>query len=484
MTWLPSKLFGTVWNMFAPNFERAVRSVEPAGRQPLPDQLRGLALLGIVLVNMPFLAISGTGGFLPSATATWYNQATAFLVVAFAQGKFYLLFSFLFGYSLTLLLRRRTGDGLRRYRRRLVGLAVLGVLHAVFFFIADILFSYALLGIGLLFFVNRSSRAALWSAAAAFAGGVLLLVELVLSSRGTSQTGLVGTDPAVLDAALRGGFLDAAAGRIAVLPEMFVAFGVLNWFPAFAMFLLGLVAGRNNVLARPLEHRRLWRGLLVLAAVIGLPGGIAAGWLAHGPGAESPLRDVLAVAIGFGTAPALTAGYVAVVALATRSRVLRLVEPAGRMSLTGYLGESILLSAIFCGWGLGLLGQLGAFQAALVALACWLALDVFAHLWLGRFAYGPFEWVLRCWSYGAVVPLRPQDVAGRPSGEGQPGPWSPAAVQRLHDDLARYATDNGARIGKDVVVFGAVRQALLDHVDETAPPARPTPSNSAVERTS
>ncbi|MEG9218931.1 hypothetical protein V6S72_33495, partial [Pseudomonas aeruginosa] len=74
-----------------------------AVRHPLPDQLRGLALLGIVLVNMPFLAISGTGGFLPSSTSTWYDQATAFAVVAFAQGKFYLLFSFLFGYSLTLL---------------------------------------------------------------------------------------------------------------------------------------------------------------------------------------------------------------------------------------------------------------------------------------------------------------------------------------------------------------------------------------------
>lgn len=112
--------------------------------------------------------------------------------------------------------------------RRLVGLAVLGVLHAVFFFIADILFSYALLGIGLLFFVSRSNRTALWGAAAAFTGGILLLVELVLSARATPENGLVGTDPTVLDAALRGGFLDAAVGRIEVIPEVFVAFGVLN----------------------------------------------------------------------------------------------------------------------------------------------------------------------------------------------------------------------------------------------------------------
>lgn len=156
--------------------------------------------------------------------------------------------------------------------------------------------------------------------------------------------------------------------------------------------------------------------------MIGLPGGITAGVLAHGSGTEN---DVLAVAIGFGTAPALTAGYVAIIALATRSPVLRLVEPAGRMSLTGYLGESILLTAIFCGWGLGLLGQLGAFHAALVALGVWLALDVFAHLWLRRYTYGPFEWLLRCWSYNKIVRLRaggPSPQPGVRSATRPPGP--------------------------------------------------------------
>lgn len=463
------------------NPSAAASTTAPAAvRHPLPDQLRGVALLGIVLVNMPFLAINGTGGFVASSTSTWYDQATAFAVVAFAQGKFYLLFSFLFGYSLTLLLRRRTGDGLRRYRRRLVGLAVLGVLHAVFFFIADILFSYALLGIGLLVFVVRSNRVALCGAAVAFTAGILMLLGLLLSTPDTPQNGLVGSDPAILDAALRGSFLDAAAGRIAVLPEMFIAFGVLNWFPAFAMFLLGLVAGRLGILANPADHTRLWKGLLVLAATIGLPGGVAASWLAHGPGPDGPVRDGLSVALGFGTAPALTAGYVAVIALATCSRMLRLVEPAGRMSLTGYLGESILLCAIFCGWGLGLLGQLGAFHAALVALAVWLALDVFAHLWLHRYTYGPFEWVLRCWSYATIVPLRaartdppaaaPPHPGNRPTDPLPETPlpatgWGPEAVEELYRGLTGYTQDHRARIGDDIIAFGATRQVLLDHIE-------------------
>lgn len=87
------------------------------------------------------------------------------------------------------------------------------------------------------------------------------------------------------------------------------------------------------------------------------------------------------------------------------------------MSLTGYLGESILLAAVFCGWGLGLFGRLGAFPAALIALAVWFALEVFARAWLSRFAYGSFEWLLRAWSYRAWPPLRrpqPTDHTAEP----------------------------------------------------------------------
>jgi uncharacterized protein len=81
-------------------------------------------------------------------------------------------------------------------------------------------------------------------------------------------------------------------------------------------------------------------------------------------------------------------------------------EPAGRMSLTGYLGESIVLAAIFCGWGLGLFGVLSLTQSLFVALGVWLALELFAKQWLQIFTYGPFEWILRSWSNLEIASLR------------------------------------------------------------------------------
>lgn len=71
------------------------------------------------------------------------------------------------------------------------------------------------------------------------------------------------------------------------------------------------------------------------------------------------------------------------------------------MSLTGYLGESLLLAAFACGWGLGRLGTVGAAQAALLALGVWFTLECFAHLWQRRFAHGPAEHLLRRWTHRA-----------------------------------------------------------------------------------
>lgn len=394
-------------------------------RERLPDQLRGLALLGIVLVNMPFLALSNAG-FTEAHSPGVADRVTEFIVVAFAQGKFYLLFAFLFGYSLSLMLRRRSADGLRRYRWRLVGLAVLGVAHATLFFIGDILLSYAVLGVALLWFVGRSDRVVLRGALAAYAVGISVLAAVVFAVAAAPQSAGEASfvaDPATLDGALRGSFADGAAARLAALPEVLVVLGALNWSLALAMFLLGLAAGRRGVLARPQEHARLWRRLLLAGTVVGLPGGLVSALLTA-TGDHSAAQETLGVALGFATAPFLTGAYVALAARWTNRRALAVLEPAGRMSLTGYLGESILLSAIFCGWGLGLFGQLSAFPAALVAIAVWLALDVFATLWLARHRYGPFEWLLRAWSYRTWPPMRRHRPTEHPTGLAQPEPSS------------------------------------------------------------
>ena len=375
-------------------------------RQALPDQLRGFALLGIIVVNMPFLAVSNIGVW-ELQLSNLSDKVVAFLIVALAQGKFYLLFAFLFGYSLTLILKSRSTNSVRRYLRRLIGLAVLGAGHAYLFFIGDILMSYALLGIVLLLFIGRSTRTVLFASACAYVIGLALLVLVFFETRRTENSaGGFITNPTALDEAIRGSFLDSVVGRANVLPEALLVQLVINWFPALSMFLLGLAAGRVGLLSDPAKHKSLWRSCVIVGVLVGLPAGITSAWLALVPEDPTGVNGIAGVVVGFALAPALSAGYVGAIALLSHRRFMSYAEPAGRMSLTGYLGESILLAAIFCGWGLGLFGVLSLTKALLVALGVWIALEVIAKQWLRSFAYGPFEWILRSWSNLEIATFR------------------------------------------------------------------------------
>jgi uncharacterized protein len=375
-------------------------------RQTLPDQLRGFALLGIIVVNMPFLAVSNIGIW-EMQLSNLSDKVVAFLIMALAQGKFYLLFAFLFGYSLTLILKSRSTNSIKKYLRRLVGLALLGAGHAYLFFIGDILMSYALLGIVLLLFIGRSMRTVLFASVFSYLIGLVLLTLVFFETLGTeSSAGGFISDPDALDKALTGSFLDSVVGRANAIPEALLVQLFINWFPAMSMFLLGLAAGRIGLLSDPTKNKTLWRKCVIVGVFVGLPAGIASAWLALVPEDPNGVYGIAGVVVGFALAPALSAGYVGAIALLSHRRFMSYTEPAGRMSLTGYLGESILLAAIFCGWGLGLFGLLSLTQALIVALGVWIALELFAKLWLRNFAYGPFEWILRSWSKFEIATFR------------------------------------------------------------------------------
>lgn len=365
-------------------------------RISLLDQVRGFALLGIVLVNVPFLGITNAG--LTAAVATTpLDAGVAFLIVTLAQGKFYLLFAFLFGYSAALLLRDDSRARRSAYLRRMLGLVILGALHAVFFFIGDILMSYAVLGLVLLLLVRRSPRALLITAAVSLvaAASILALIVLDAVEQGFVDAGIV-VDPVAFDRILaEGSFLEAAGGRLSVLPEALLFQIAVNWFPAFAMFALGLAATRTTLFTEPARHTTLWRRMIIVAVLVGLPLAALSGWLQVISVDPTGVDQVLGVALGFVAAPALSIGYVAAFALLTRTRWAQGFAPAGKASLSIYLAESVVLSAIFSGWGLGLFGAVSVAGAAAIAVVTWLMLDGAAALWLRRFRYGPMEYVLR-----------------------------------------------------------------------------------------
>jgi uncharacterized protein len=367
--------------------------VPGVAREVLPDRLRGLALLGIVVVNAAYLGISADG-LTPAAVDGGVNRLTALLVLTFAQAKFYLLFSFLFGYSTAFILRDHSRPHRQRYLRRVLALLVFGLAHAAFFYVGDILITYAVLGLLLLGLSRRSDRALLWWAVAAFVVAVLLLAALAVLAAAYPEegSGLGGLDVALAS----GGFAEAALARLEALPIVLFYLQFLQAPMAFAAFVLGLRASRVRLLARADAHGALWRKLAGWGWGLGLPLQAVSAWLqvdAIGAGTPYSVLGALGFALNFSTAPLLTAGYVGSMALLIQRRPAfgAMLAPAGRMSLTVYIGESALMSLVFAGYGLGYFGQWGLFPVVLTGIGSWVLLSVFAGCWMCRFERGPLE---------------------------------------------------------------------------------------------
>ncbi|MDH6207369.1 uncharacterized protein M2114_000123 [Aurantimicrobium minutum] len=365
-------------------------------RQVLPDRLRGLALLGIVIVNAPFLGIS-VEGFTQQSISGPLDLATMFAVISLAEGKFYLLFSFLFGYSASFILKDQSRPNRRRYLRRLIGLFLFGMIHAVFFFSGDILITYSLLGLFLFFISRYSDRAVKNWAITAVAISVLITSSIAAVGVVTAEeeTGLEFLQQALTS----GTFVDAAAARFETLPLFFILLLLLQGPMAFFAFLLGLLAFRNNLLASPEKYSLLWRKLTIWGWSVGLPLQVVATALqvtALADGVPSSPMAMFGLGLGLISAPILTAGYISTVVLLVQRKptFLSFMAPAGQMSLTVYLSESIVLSFVFAAYGLGYFGQWGAFPVVVAGVVTWAILTIASNYWLKKFSQGPFEKVL------------------------------------------------------------------------------------------
>ncbi len=382
-----------------------------ANRDLAPDALRGFALLGILIVNIPFLALLSAEG----ARGTWLegpaNGTAAFLMIALFAGKFYILFAFLFGYSANYLIKgERSNRG--RWARRSFVLMLFGAVHFTFFWHGDILFLYGLLGLLLIPFLFRADRTlkiwtrviySFFTVILVFAASSVVIFERLLPEEVEFEV-----DNAVsLDGIMRdGSFTEAIAPRLE-LWTFGIATGILlqGGF-VFAAFLFGLRAGRERLLSKPLEELHVGRKIKV-ALLIGLPLQVAGAVIAvlnEQTTKTSEGTYIFALVLCFVTAPLLTFGYVALFLrwIQGGSKVVNWLRQAGRMSLTVYLSQSIIVSLIFAPWGLGLFQEVPLWAVLVIAVGVWAVLVQLSNYWLNRFDQGPLERVMGLLTKGRV----------------------------------------------------------------------------------
>jgi len=367
-------------------------------RDLAPDVLRGFALLGILVVNIQFMGLNSDQGARGEWTQGFANGSATFLIAALFAGKFYLLFSFLFGYSSNYVIQNNRSNRARWIKRCFV-LIAFGALHFKFLWHGDIIFLYGLFGLLLTFFFFRSDRTIqIWtrivfSVSAVFIAlfGVLtIIVEYLLKE----DLGI--TTESSLDVILQNGtFLESIPARIEVW-LLSISSGIfLQGGLAFAAFLLGLRLARSNFLSSPINKAANSR-LMKKGLVLGLPiQVIAAVILLQNEQAAEPSESIYLVAlfISFVSAPLLSMFYVGVIRklVEEKPRLVLWLMPAGKMSLTIYISQSVVTSLIFGPWGLGLFQALQTWQVFLLAFAIWLILSYLAAQWLKKFNQGPLE---------------------------------------------------------------------------------------------
>jgi uncharacterized protein len=386
------------------------RPIGPAERIDAIDVLRGLALLGVVAMNVvTIFRVSIFERFLfpkPPLSFSSIDSAVETILMLAVDLKALALFSLLFGAGLAIQFERLARSERRTslLLRRLAVLLAFGLIHLCLIWNGDILTEYALAGFIVLPFLFGPR----WLLAVAALASLGLYLEMQVFPPPGLWPGTAAITQDVTDANriyATGSFLDVLAFRLREIP-LFAALHVYIFPRTIGLFLLGAFAWRTGILRNPSRHLLF----LIAATCIGLgaalilchAGGlIASGSIAGGRirALAEPLGTIL-LALGYGAA------IIGIANLASGKRLLGWAAPLGRMAFTNYLAQSVILGWIFYGYGLGLFGRLGVTSALAIGLAVYFVQVPFSAWWLSRYRYGPVEWLWRTLMYGAAQPMR------------------------------------------------------------------------------
>ena len=366
------------------------------------DALRGFSLLGIAVVNTPWIGLNPA---LPDllwndarrAALPFHDLLSAGIVEGLFEGKFYPQFAALFGLGTAKLIARDKSA----YARRIAVLFVFGLLHSLFGWWGDILLNYALLGV-ILFALNYLPPKAILIAMLLMLGGTTVLsisVDTWMAPEAAPSAERLAEQAASIahnNAIYRdGSFLEVSWHRY---EELLAFFGPYNWtyrLNTIVMGAFGLWLERSGSLRRLLASPR--HGLI--ASLL-----IAIGML---------LSASLSIDVGHYilTSNVLALGYGAAFLWLMRREgaalhvIRKFCAGIGQMAITAYLTQTLIFTFFFYGYGLGMYGQVGPGFALGFAITVWCAEAIGCHLWMKRFQLGPIEWVWRSLTYGRPLPI-------------------------------------------------------------------------------
>jgi uncharacterized protein len=391
------------------------------------DILRGMALFGILAANMRGFsapaALYGNIGHLFHDGADVIAQG---FIDIFIQGKFVTLFSFLFGLGFAVQMSRAESRGARFmgfYPRRLMALAIFGLIHGILIWWGDILLTYSVAGALLLFFRNRSQKVLL-----RVAFGIFVALPLVFG--GFSIAGALGHGPL---ARINNTPFDMS--KVSPIIATYAHGTVLqimhqNWLRwrldglpstlfsiyALCLFLAGMWVYRSGIIDRLGEYKPLLKRICAICIPFGIAANIGVVLAQHHDKAAHPiLWGFLGNGLDLPAAHLLSLGYASGLAVLIQNPAwLRRLSPfaaVGRMALTDYLMQSVVCTLFYYSFVTGLYGRVGPAMGLIPTVVLYGAQVVFSNWWLSKYRFGPMEWVWRGMTYGKFPAMRRASIA-------------------------------------------------------------------------
>jgi uncharacterized protein len=430
----------------------AAEPVEPAsafepaeplgeGRIVTLDVVRGVAVMGILAMNIVAFAMPGAAYMNPMAYGTEgpADLGSWIFSFLFIDGRMRGLFSFLFGASLLLVVERAEAAGLspaRIHYSRMIVLLLFGLIHFYLIWWGDILSLYALVGMLAYLFWRKSPRtlvrlgllfvALQFVLFACFAWGFQQLAvevagphpsrDAIAQYAGMSE-GIATYTPAALQeilARFRGPWWGVASHMLTEETlDPFVGVALFG-FETLGYMLLGMAALKTGFLAGRWPRRAYLKAMLI-GFGIGVPVYALLAWRIAAGGFAAPDIFIWGIAATVPVRPLMIVATAALVIVLTqrgrermaagRPAFVARIAAAGRAAFTNYLGTSILMTGLFYGWGFGLFGHLSRIELWLVVVAMWVLMLLWSKPWLDRFRYGPFEWLWRSLARGRFQPM-------------------------------------------------------------------------------
>ncbi len=400
-----------------------ISPIQAQQRHIILDALRGFALLGICLANYSeFSLYSFLDKSVTEAMPTsGIDEVVRYLQYIFIDGKFYTIFSILFGIGFSIILAnaaQKGKNGLQVFYRRMSVLFLIGLFHLVFLWAGDILILYAFLGFLLPLFRNLSNRKLLVFT------GILWAIPILIDA----SVELIGWNPAA--PAIRAtayfhqqfGITDQTFPVWLVEKEHYIDVLKFNiagsfirmqefiegnrFFRVLGLFLLGFYIGKNKIYAILEDKKQVLSNVCSYGFLIGIPATLLYSFSAMnghvwGLAIHSTLYTVSVLPLSLAFMTSICLWY-----MRNRQNYLfRLFAAPGRMALTNYIMQSLFGMIIFYGIGFGLGASVGLVYVELIAIGVFIIQVIYSHYWLHKFKFGPLEWIWRILTYNKMFKI-------------------------------------------------------------------------------